>query len=234
MVGSSWTATNLWPSQCKILALQLSACWYISSFSPQATGSKEKKRRWRNETPCLRSTTAALPARKDTFSFLLKHEPFLHILSSLQHRPRCLLRPQQQPTQSSSHHRKLPKVLPTRFTFQRFVKNKRRKQATGSTRLTQVERPGPITALWRYVRKVELNRKRDFTEGCTRALAAGLRERMKKDSCRTADPEDSAPPLSHPPSNPRSQPPQNTPSHKDLHQQPHTQPSHLLPDHKNQ
>lgn len=55
-----------------------------------------------------------------------------------------------------------------------------RKQTTGNTHLTQVERPRPITALGHYVRKVELNRKRDFTKGHTRALAARLRERMKK------------------------------------------------------
>ena len=103
---SSWTATNLWPSQRKILGLQLSASWYISSFSPHATGSKEKKRRWRKETRRLRSTTATDPARKDIFpfSFFLKHKPFQRILNSFQHRRRCLLPPQPQPTQSSSRH----------------------------------------------------------------------------------------------------------------------------------
>lgn len=137
---SSWTATNLWPSQRKILGLQLSASWYISSFSPHATGSKEKKRRWRKETRRLRSTTATDPARKDIFpfSFFLKHKPFQRILNSFQHRRRCLLPPQPQPTQSSSRHRKLPKVLPARITFPCFVKNKQKQRTESKPRATHI------------------------------------------------------------------------------------------------
>lgn len=181
---SSWTATNLRPLQRKIPGLQLPACCYVSSFSPDATGSKEKTMEEGDASPDEHHSRRPRSEGYLPFLFLPQPQAFSTYPQQLPTQaalppptataagPKFLTPPET--TQGSSITHRLSMLC------EKQTETMHGKQTTGNTHLTQVERPRPITALWHYVRKAESNRKRDFTEGITTALAARLKERMKK------------------------------------------------------